>query len=152
VRDLLPELPGLCVVGPAQYYRPSFQEFLLPAVEHRRLQLTAQGFTECLEGGGIHVSMDGRGRALDNIFTKRLWRSLKYKDIYLRHYATVADLEAGRERYFASCNDERPHQSLNYVVPGRVHQGMVTLVCQDGTLTHSAPVVVQFVVQHMGVT
>ena len=71
----------------------------------------------------------GRGRALDNIFVERLRRSLKYDDIYPRDYATVPDLEAGLQRYFAFYNDERPHQSLNYAVPGKVHQGVVTLVC-----------------------
>jgi len=57
------------------------------------------------------------------------WRSLKYEDIHLRDYATVPDLEAGLQRYFAFYNDERPHQSLNYAVPSEVHQSMVTLVC-----------------------
>jgi putative transposase len=93
------------------------------------VQFTAKAFTGRLEGAGIRVSMDGRGRALDNIFIERFWRSLKYEDIYLRDYATVPDWEAGLQRYFAYYNHERPHQSLNYLVPGEVHQGMVTLVC-----------------------
>jgi len=71
----------------------------------------------------------GRGRALDNIFIERLWRSLKYEDIYLRDYATVSDLEAGLQRYFTFYNDERPHQSLDYSVPGKVHQAVVSLEC-----------------------
>jgi hypothetical protein len=90
--------------------------------------------------------MDGRGRALDNIFIERFWRSLKYEDIYLRDYATVPDLEARLRRYFAFYNHERPHQSLNYAVPGKVHQSMVTLVCQVETRTYFAP----FVVHNMG--
>ena len=93
------------------------------------MQFTAKAFTGCLEGAGIRVSMDGRGRALDNIFIERFWRSLKYEDITLRDYATVPDLEAGLQRYFAFYNHERPHQSLNYAVPGKVHQDLVTLVC-----------------------
>jgi len=60
---------------------------------------------------------------------ERFWRSLKYEDIYLRDYATVPDLEAGLQRHFAFYNDERTHQSLNHAVPGKVHQGMVPLVC-----------------------
>ena len=93
------------------------------------VQFTAKAFTGRLDGAGIRVSMDGRGRALDNIFIERFWRSLKYEDIYLRDYATVPALQAGLQRYFAFYNHERPHQSLNYVVPGKVHQGLVTLVC-----------------------
>ena len=71
----------------------------------------------------------GRGCALDNIFIVRFWRSLRYEDIYLRDYATVSDLVVGLQRYFAFYNHERPHQSLNYTVPGKAHQSMVTLVC-----------------------
>jgi len=93
------------------------------------VQFTAQAFTGRLEGASIRVSMDGRGRALDNIFIERLWRSLKYEDIYLRDYATVPDLEAGLQHYFTFYNHERPHQSLNYAVPAKVHQGLVTLLC-----------------------
>ena len=93
------------------------------------MQFTAQAFTGRLEDAGIRVSMDGRGHALDSIVIERFWRSLKYEDITLRDYATVPDLQAGLQRYFAFYNHERPHQSLNYVVPGEVHQGMVTLVC-----------------------
>jgi len=112
------------------------------------VQFTAKVFTGRLEDAGIRVSMDGRGRAVDNIFIERFWSSLKNEDIYLRDYATVPDLEARLQRYFAFYNHERPHQSLNYVVPGKVHQGLVKLVCQDQTLTCFA----SFVVQHVGVT
>jgi len=84
-------------------------------------QFTALAFTSRLEGAGIRVSMDGRGRALDNIFVERLWRSVKYEDIYLHEYATVHELEKGLERYFEFYNDERLHQSLSYQVPAEVH-------------------------------
>ena len=93
------------------------------------VQFTAQAFTERLEGASIRVSIDGRGRGLDNIFIERLWRSLKYEDIYLPDYATVPDVEVGLRRYFPFYNDERPHQSLHYAVPGKVHQRMVALIC-----------------------
>ena len=93
------------------------------------VQFTACAFTQRLEAAGIRVSMDGRGRALDNVFIERLWRSLKYEDIYLRDYASVRDLEAGLQRYFAFYNYERPHQGLGYVAPVKVHQGVVSLPC-----------------------
>lgn len=86
-------------------------------------QFTAQTFTGRLEASGIQVSMDGRGRALDNVFIERLWRSLKYEDIYLRDYATVPQLELGLHHYFTFYNHERPHQSLGYQVPVNVHFG-----------------------------
>jgi len=65
--------------------------------------------------------MDGRGRALDNIFVERLWRSVKYEDVYLQDYLTVPALEAGLGRYLRFYNYERPHQSLAYRTPIEVH-------------------------------
>ncbi len=65
--------------------------------------------------------MDGRGRALDNIFIERLWRSLKYEDIYLKDYASVSELTAGLTAYFHFYNHQRPHQSLNYCTPAELH-------------------------------
>lgn len=85
------------------------------------VQFTAHEFTGCLENAESRISIDGRGRALDNIFIERLWRSVKYEDIYLKDYATVADLEAGLRDYFRFCNAERPHQSLDYRTPAEVH-------------------------------
>jgi len=84
-------------------------------------QFTAQAFTGRLLAAGIRVSMDGRGRALDNIFVERLWRSVKYEDIYLKDYATVPALDGGLQDYFDFYNYERPHQSLGYRVPGEVY-------------------------------
>jgi putative transposase len=85
------------------------------------VQFTAHAFTHTLEMTGIRVSMDGRGRALDNIFVERLWRSVKYEDIYLKDYATVPALETGLGSYFRFYNHERPHQSLDYRTPVEVH-------------------------------
>jgi putative transposase len=65
--------------------------------------------------------MDGRGRALDNVFIERLWRSLKYENIYLNDYASVAELRTGLTRYFHFYNHERPHQSLSYQTPAAVY-------------------------------
>jgi len=85
------------------------------------VQFTARDFTQALENAAIRISMDGRGRVFDNIFVERLWRTVKYEDIYLREYATVADLLAGLEAYFELYNHERPHQSLGYQTPAAVH-------------------------------
>ena len=81
------------------------------------LQFTAHAFTDALETAHVRISMDGRGRAFDNIFVERLWRTVKYEDIYLKGYATVAVLESGLEDYFQFYNYQRPHQSLDYRVP-----------------------------------
>jgi putative transposase len=84
-------------------------------------QFTADEFTSILEGVGIQISMDGRGRALDNVFVERLWRTVKYEHIYLNDYGCVPDLEAGLHSYFQFYNHERPHQSLSYRTPAEVH-------------------------------
>jgi len=67
--------------------------------------------------------MDGRGRALDNIFVERLWRSVKYEDVYLRGYETAPELYRGLIRYFRYYNEERPHQGLGYWTPAEVYRG-----------------------------
>lgn len=85
------------------------------------VQFTALAFTSMLEDAGIRISMDGRGRAYDNIFVERLWRSVKYEDIYLYRYATVPALSEGLERYFILYNQERPHQSLDDRTPAEVY-------------------------------
>ena len=73
-------------------------------------QFTSSSFTSRLEGQGIRVSMDGRGRALDNVFIERLWRSLKYEDIYLKNYEQVDELYRGLESWFAFYGHDRPHR------------------------------------------
>ena len=78
-------------------------------------------FTSRLETTGIRISMDGRGRALDNVFVERLWRSVKYQHVYLYEYETVPELEKGLHQYFTFYNHERPHQSLSYQAPAEVH-------------------------------
>lgn len=85
------------------------------------VQFTAKAFTNTVERAGSRVSMDGRGRALDNVFVERLWRSVKYEDIYLREYDTVTSLHDGLNRYFSFYNHERLHQSLGYMTPAEVH-------------------------------
>jgi putative transposase len=84
-------------------------------------QFISDAFTTCLQQHDIRISMDGRGRALDNIFVERLWRSVKYEDIFLKEYVTVPALAAGLDVYFRFYNHERLHQSLAYRTPAEVH-------------------------------
>ena len=86
-------------------------------------QFTAQEYTGRLEEAGIAVSRDGRGRALDNVFVERLWRSVKYEDIYIKDYEHVQDLESGLRAYFWFYDEERLHQSLDYRTPAEVYRG-----------------------------
>lgn len=119
------------------------------------VQFTSQAFTGVLLREGVAISMDGRGRALDNIFVERLWRNVKHEDVYLNGYATMGDLTVGLTRYFAFYNEERPHQSLNYQTPDVVYAsgkgggamivdkysgGLVVAVATSGaTARHGAP-------------
>jgi putative transposase len=84
-------------------------------------QFTATPFTQTLEQAGIRISMDGRGRALDNIFVERLWRIVKSENIYLMEYTSVPELKAGLQTYFHFYNHERLHQSLRYHTPASVY-------------------------------
>lgn len=84
-------------------------------------QFTSIDFTSRIEAAGSQVSHDGKGRALDNIFVERLWRSLKYEDVYLKDYVTVEEARHGLGLYFAFYNRERLHQSLNYRTPEAVY-------------------------------
>jgi len=87
------------------------------------VQYTSEDFTKVLHAAKIKISMDGRGRALDNIFIERLWRSVKYEHIYLLDYETMPALQRGLHEYFSYYNTERPHQSLSYNYPLCVHKG-----------------------------
>jgi putative transposase len=84
-------------------------------------QFTSEKFTGELESRGIGVSMDGRGRCFDNIFIERLWRSLKYEEVYLRDYARVPEARAGIGNWFRFYNHERPHQALDYRTPAGLY-------------------------------
>ena len=86
-------------------------------------QFTSEKFTGELVSRGIAVSMDGRGRCMDNIFIERLWRSLKYEEVYLKDYASVTEARAGIARYFQFYNHERLHQSLAYRPPAAIYLG-----------------------------
>ena len=90
-------------------------------------QYTSKAFTGLLLEKNIRISMDGRGRALDNVFVERLWRSVKQEEVYLHDYQTVSEAKNGLTAYFRWYNQERPHQSLAYNTPEDVYTGRVTL-------------------------
>jgi len=83
-------------------------------------QYTGNAFTGTLKEKGIKISMDGKGRCMDNIFIERLWRSVKYEKIFLEEFETVAELIAGLKEYFEFYNFERPHQSFSGKTPAEV--------------------------------
>lgn len=85
------------------------------------VQFTSEEFVQAVLGKKILFSMDGRGRALDNIFVERLWRSVKYENVYLQDYQNVPEAREGLSKYFQFYNTQRPHQSLEYKTPREVH-------------------------------
>ena len=86
-------------------------------------QFTSSQFLQPLKDREIKISMDSKGRALDNIFIERLWRSVKYEEVYIREYRTVADAHTSLKKYFLFYNYNRLHQSLRYLTPAEVHYG-----------------------------
>lgn len=84
-------------------------------------QFTSSAFTDILRLHGIAISMDGVNRALDNIYVERLWRTLKYEEIYLKDYQSMTDLKTGLDRYFKFYNGRRYHQSLDYATPNQIY-------------------------------
>ncbi|MBA2660996.1 MAG: transposase [Bradymonadaceae bacterium] len=84
-------------------------------------QFTSKSFTGLLDQAEVRISMDGKGRAIDNIWIERFWRSLKYEEVYLKDYESVPQAVAEMASYIDFYNWERPHQSLNYEVPGRIY-------------------------------
>jgi putative transposase len=84
-------------------------------------QFTSTEFTQKLQQKQVQISMDGVGRCLDNIFVERLWRSVKYEDVYLKSYATPKEALQGLTNYFQFYNHSRPHQSLNYQTPAQIY-------------------------------
>jgi transposase InsO family protein len=90
--------------------------------EHRSGgQFTSVDYVGAVEEAGVQVSMDGRGRWMDNRFVERLWRSLKYEDIYLRGYENGLELRQGVGHWFGDYNTDRPHQALGYATPAEVY-------------------------------
>jgi putative transposase len=87
------------------------------------VQFTSAAFLDELSNRGVRISMDGKGRFLDNIFIERLWRSLKYEEVYIKAYGSVAEARQGIGAWFGFYNGKRPHQALDYRTPRAVHQG-----------------------------
>jgi putative transposase len=90
-------------------------------------QFTSDAFTSVLKDAGVRISMDGKGRWIDNVFIERLWRSLKYEEVYLKAYETVAEAIRGIGDYFDLYNEERPHQALARLTPNEAYTGNFTL-------------------------
>ena len=90
-------------------------------------QFTAEDFTGLLKSSEVKISMDGKGRALDNVFVERVWRSLKYEEVYLHDYADVRDARSGIGTWFDFYGHERPHQALGGATPMEVYRGKVVL-------------------------
>ena len=86
------------------------------------VQFTSAAFLAELEARGVRISMDGKGRYLDNIFIERLWRSLKYEEVFIKAYGSVAEARRGIGGWLAFYNDERPHQALSYRTPREVFE------------------------------
>jgi putative transposase len=84
-------------------------------------QFTSPQYCQLLAGAGAQISMDGKGRAFDNIFTERLWRTVKYEEVYLADYQSPREVQQGLSRYFRFYNEQRPHQSLDYRTPAAVY-------------------------------
>jgi putative transposase len=91
------------------------------------VQFTSHDFVDNVLDKQIRVSMDGRGRAYDNIFVERLWRTVKYEEVYLKAYENGHDAFSNLEAYFRFYNDERPHQALHYQTPKEVYEGTASL-------------------------
>src|ERR1700720_850030 len=97
-------------------------------------QFTSDDFTGTLKRHGIMISMDGKGRCMDNIFVERLWRSLKYEEVYLHAYATVAEAKAGIGSWLGFYNEERQHQSHGYRTPRQVYEAQCRWICGRSAL------------------
>ena len=105
-------------------------------------QFTSEDFTDLLEENHIRISMDGRGRAFDNIFVERLWRTVKYEEVYLKEYDDIRDVQDSLRRYFNFYNTERPHQSLGYRTPKEIYYGRNYHFFEAGKELMSSPVTI----------
>jgi putative transposase len=110
---------GFCV----DCFQEAVRRFGVPEIFNmdQGAQFTSHVFLDALKAHPLQISMDGRGRAADNIFVERLWRTVKYEDVYLHNYETLPALQAGLKTYFSFYNGERGHQSLGYQTPDSVY-------------------------------
>jgi putative transposase len=131
---------GFCV----DCLQEAFRRFGIPEIFNtdQGAQFTSHDFIDTLKIHPIRISMDGRGRAADNIFVERLWRTVKYEDIYLKMYETLAEVQVGLKTYFMFYNGERGHQSLGYQKPDVVYAtgqgGGAKIIDKFGHLSESA--------------
>ena len=102
-------------------------------------QFTSLEFTQVLQERGVRISMDGKGRYQDNIFVERLWRTVKYEEVYLKAYASVLEAQRGLEDYFRFYNGLRPHQALGYRTPAEVFYGEQEAVEGDSNVRRGSP-------------
>lgn len=98
-------------------------EINIPGIHNsdQGVHYTAQNYVTVLEEKEIQISMDGRGRCMDNIFTERFWRTVKYENIFLQDYADINEAKTGLAEYFLFYNEKRKHQSLNYMTPSQIY-------------------------------
>ena len=108
--------------------KEAIERYGVPAIfnSDQGSQFTSDAFIGVLKEHHIEISMDGKGRALDNVYVERLWRSLKYEDIYLNSYESLGELYDGVDRYFRFYNTERFHQGLDYRTPEEAYQSFVS--------------------------
>jgi putative transposase len=99
-------------------------------------QFTSKEFTAVLEGAGIQISMDGRGRVFDNIFIERLWRTLKYEEVYIHSYETVKEARESLARYFRFYNMDRLHEALEYRTPEEIYFGLSKSINKQAGAIH----------------
>ena len=102
-------------------------------------QFTSLEFTQVLQERGVMISMDGKGRYQDNIFVERLWRTVKYEEVYLKAYASVLEAQQGLEDYFQFYNGLRPHQALGYRTPAEVFYGEQEAVAEESHRRRCSP-------------
>jgi putative transposase len=113
----------------------------IPAIHNsdQGSHFTSPQRTSILESKNIAISMDGRGRCMDNIFTERLWRTVKYEEVYLKSYESIEEARRSLTAYFRFYNDERPHQSLGYRTPTTVYAATKKAVAAHGATTTEIP-------------
>ena len=112
-------------------------------------QFTAEDFTDVLLERTIKISMDGKGRFIDNIFVERFWRSLKYEEVYLYAYDTVPEARAGIARYVTFFNDQRPHHALGSQTPASFYDGLLVQVLEHHAVNCEEHLIPQRLVRHM---
>jgi len=100
-------------------------------------QYTSDKYIELLKAAGVAISMDGRGRATDNAYIERFWRTLKQQEVYLNEYSSPKEARRRIAAFINRYNYFRPHQSLDGKTPGQIYQGVLPLRMEDITLKHS---------------